>query len=298
MAASLCRTLRDGSLEESNHQLSQSKTPQLRLLVSTFSLSSPLSFCFQIPVSRCIVIVAFSRSPSFYILDCYSDPLDWKDLHMTSGNFTDVSYEASLSMNCVCKNVKDLDKLYSLILELGKGKKCFSVAIDSTSTSTIAGLLSNLRSHEQIYSGFWLLHSDLHEVKVTSILEYLSSMVASKGLGNLSLLEQNFGKGKLQVRLSAKMGLLPLIITSVLSEDELFNLINQGHLPKVQFNLDLSEEERIGRAKVVLPCEHQGISFKGKTEATLGSIGDSQKTEDSGVGEIIYFRDSDDDLDI
>ncbi|KAJ6290627.1 hypothetical protein OIU78_026382 [Salix suchowensis] len=40
---------------------------------------------------------------------------------MTSGNFTDVSYEASLSMNCVCKNVKDLDKLYSLILELGKG---------------------------------------------------------------------------------------------------------------------------------------------------------------------------------
>ncbi|KAJ6421418.1 hypothetical protein OIU84_028736 [Salix udensis] len=68
--------------------------------------------------------------------------------------------------------------------------------------------------------------------------------------------------------------------TSVLSEDELFNLINQGHLPKVQFNLDLSEEERIGSAKVVLPFEHQGVEM----------------AEDSGVGEIIYFRDSDDEM--
>uniref|UniRef100_A0A6N2K9E2 Uncharacterized protein n=1 Tax=Salix viminalis TaxID=40686 RepID=A0A6N2K9E2_SALVM len=50
---------------------------------------------------------------------------------MTSGNFTDASYEASLSLNFVCKNVKDLDKLYALILDLGK----------------VAGLLSNLCSH-------------------------------------------------------------------------------------------------------------------------------------------------------
>jgi len=65
---------------------------------------------------------------------------------------------------------------------------------------------------EQISSIFWLLHSDLHEVKVTSALEYLSSVVASveplhqtangqrRDLENLTLLEQNFGEGKLQVR--------------------------------------------------------------------------------------------------
>ncbi|KAJ6735002.1 ELONGATOR COMPLEX PROTEIN 5 [Salix purpurea] len=180
MAASLCRTLRDGSLEGE-------QSPALTIKDTTASpfgfhvlshVLSQLSSFILASKSHCIVIVAFSRSPSFYvdllkrrgidvqsyhkcfqILDCYSDLLDWKDQHMTSGNFTDVSYEASLSMNCVCKNVKDLDKLYSLILELGKGlvgqgKKCFSVAIDSinemlrhTSTSTVAGLLSNLRSH-------------------------------------------------------------------------------------------------------------------------------------------------------
>ena len=65
---------------------------------------------------------------------------------------------------------------------------------------------------EQISSIFWLLHSDLHEVKVTSALENLSSVVASveplhqtangqrRDLENLTLLEQNFGEGKLQVR--------------------------------------------------------------------------------------------------
>lgn len=63
---------------------------------------------------------------SIQILDCYSDPLGWKDQLMMSGNFTDVSYEVSLSLSCVCRNVKDLDKLYSLILELGKGNFCMN----------------------------------------------------------------------------------------------------------------------------------------------------------------------------
>ncbi|KAJ6752888.1 ELONGATOR COMPLEX PROTEIN 5 [Salix koriyanagi] len=102
--------------------------------------------------------------------------------------------------------------------------------------------------------------------------------------------------------------LLPLIITSVLSEDELFNLINQGHLPKVQFSLDLSEEERIGRAKVVLPFEHQGVEmvclFKSTTEdlflraklqRLLVQLG-IHKRLNTGEGEIIYFRDSDDEM--
>jgi hypothetical protein len=78
---------------------------------------------------------------------------------------------------------------------------------------------------EQISSIFWLLHSDLHEIKVTSALEYLSSVVASveplhqtaggkRGdLENLSLLEQNFGKGKLQVRFKRRNGRVRVVVS-------------------------------------------------------------------------------------
>ncbi|KAJ6960460.1 hypothetical protein NC653_038481 [Populus alba x Populus x berolinensis] len=226
---------------------------------------------------------------------------------MMSGNFTDVSYEASLSLSCVCRNVKDLDKLYSLILELGKGlfgqgKDCFSVAIDSLELACSHGwraamdpdgskdmdmmLAILLEWHqEQISSIFWLLHSDLHEVKVTSVLEYLSYV--SEGF-HIDQSDINF--------------------TSVSSEDELFNQINQGLLPKVQFNLDLSEKECIGRARVVLSFDLQGNGkpiqihdsgrslAEGKTEVTLGSSWTSQKAEDYGEGDIIYFLDSDDEM--
>ncbi|KAB5561119.1 hypothetical protein DKX38_006076 [Salix brachista] len=317
MAESMCRTLRDGSLEgEQAPALTIKDITASPFGFHVFShvLSQLSSFILASKSqSRGMVIVAFSRSPSFYvdllkrrgidvnsshkwiqILDCYSDPLGWKYQLMGSGNCMDVSHETSSNLSRVCKDVKDLDKLYSMILELGKGKfyrrkDRFSVAIDSinemlrhASTPTVAGLLSNLRSHEQISSIFWLLHSDLHEVKVTSALEYLSSVVASveplhqtaggkRGdLENLSLLEQNFGKGKLQVRFKRRNGRVRVVnegfhidqpssnFTSVLSEDGLANQINQSLLPKVQFDLELSEKERIDRAKVVLPFEHQG----------------------------------------
>ncbi|KAJ6707638.1 ELONGATOR COMPLEX PROTEIN 5 [Salix viminalis] len=366
MAESMCRTLRDGSLEGEQAPALTIKditTSPFGFHVFSHVLSQLSSFILASKSqSRGIVIVAFSRSPSFYvdllkrrgidvnsshkwiqILDCYSDPLGWKYQLMGSGNCMDVSHETSSNLSRVCKDVKDLDKLYSMILELGKGlvgqgKDRFSVAIDSinemlrhASTPTVAGLLSNLRSHEQISSIFWLLHSDLHEVKVTSALEYLSSVVASveplhqtaggkRGdLENLSLLEQNFGKGKLQIRFKRRNGRVRVVnegfhidqsssnFTSVLSEDGLVNQINQSLLPKVQFDLELSEKERIDRAKVVLPFEHQGNGepihiydgrrslTESKTEATLSSSGNSQKT-DSGEGEIIYFRDSDDEM--
>ncbi|KAJ6766376.1 ELONGATOR COMPLEX PROTEIN 5 [Salix purpurea] len=366
MAESMCRTLRDGSLEgEQAPALTIKDITASPFGFHVFShvLSQLSSFILASKSqSRGIVIVAFSRSPSFYvdllkrrgidvnsshkwiqILDCYSDPLGWKYQLMGSGNCMDVSHETPSNLSRVCKDVKDLDKLYSMILELGKGlvgqgKDRFSVAIDSinemlrhASTPTVAGLLSNLRSHEQISSIFWLLHSDLHEVKVTSALEYLSSVVASveplhqtaggkRGdLENLSLLEQNIGKGKLQVRFKRRNGRVRVVnegfhidqsssnFTSVLSEDGLVNQINQSLLPKVQFDLELSEKERIDRAKVVLPFEHQGNGepihiydgrrslTESETEATLSSSGNSQKT-DSGEGEIIYFRDSDDEM--
>ncbi|PPD80714.1 hypothetical protein GOBAR_DD22344 [Gossypium barbadense] len=46
------------------------------------------------------------------------------------------------------------------------------------SVSSVARLLSSLCSHDQISSIFWILHSDLHEARVTAVLEYLLSLVA------------------------------------------------------------------------------------------------------------------------
>ncbi|KAB2011128.1 hypothetical protein ES319_D10G293800v1 [Gossypium barbadense] len=53
---------------------------------------------------------------------------------------------------------------------VGGGKIRFSFAIDSWYLLMFA---------DQISSIFWLLHSDLHEVRVTAVLEYLLSLVAS-----------------------------------------------------------------------------------------------------------------------
>lgn len=76
----------------------------------------------------------------------------------------------------------------------------------------------SLLTADQISSIFWLFHSDLQEVRVTSVLEYMSSMVATvqplshsangqRGdLDNPSLLEHSFGKGKFLVRFKRRNG--------------------------------------------------------------------------------------------
>lgn len=56
----------------------------------------------------------------FQILDCYTDPLGWKEEHVELGTGTGVSHESSLIAS-FCKNVRDVDKLFSTIIELGKG---------------------------------------------------------------------------------------------------------------------------------------------------------------------------------
>ncbi|KAF5737743.1 hypothetical protein HS088_TW13G00633 [Tripterygium wilfordii] len=262
MAESICRALRDGALEGEF-------APALTI---KDSISSPFGFDVFTHVlaqlssnilagksqPRGVVLVAFSRSPSFYvdllkrrgsdaassqkwirILDCYTDPLGWKDQIVDSTNTCDTSLEASSEVACLCKDVRDLDKLYPLIIEQGTGlsgcgKQRFSVAIDSvdellrhSSTSSVAGLLSNLRSHDQVSCVFWLFHSDIHEDKATSILEYMSSMVASieplnqsanwkrGNLENFSLLEQNFGKGRLNVRFKRRNGRVRVLVISL-----------------------------------------------------------------------------------
>ncbi|KAK7275994.1 hypothetical protein RIF29_17123 [Crotalaria pallida] len=359
MAESICRTLRDGALEGElapTLTIKDSLTsPFASHVFSHILLQLSSHIEAQKSQSRGIVIVALSRSPSYYadlfkmkgvdvassnnwihVLDCYTDPLGWKERIRKSGNVPDPSHQISLATRSY-KTVKDIDKLFSVITELGRGlvgenKARFCVAIDSlselsrhASLQSVASLVSNLRSHDQISCIFGLLHSDLHEERAAAVLEYLSSMVASvdplhhsvdgqRGyLGN-SLSGQSFTKGKFNVRFKRRNGRVKVTCEEFNVGPEGISFANAssvdgttiaGLLPKVQFNLQLSEKERIDRAKVVLPFEHQGNGkpiqiYDGRrsleesnSEATTISSG---KKEDSGMGEIIYFRDSDDEM--
>ncbi|CAL0317783.1 unnamed protein product [Lupinus luteus] len=358
MSESIGRTLRDGALEGE-------LAPTLTI---KDSLSSPFAFhvfshillqlssriTTQNSQSRGIVVVALSRSPAYYIallktkgfdvassnnwihiLDCYTDPLGWKEKIRKPSNVTDPSHQIPLATSSY-KTVKDIDKLFSVITELGRGlvgdsKARFSVAIDSlsellrhASLQSVAALVGNLRSHEQISCIFGLLHSDLHEEKAAAVLEYMSSMVASvdpfhhsvngqRGyLGN-SVSEQNFTKGKFNVRSKRRNGrvrvtceefkveLGGISFSNVSSVD---GTTTAALVPKVQFNLQLSEKELIDRAKVVLPFEHQGNGkpiqiYDGRRsleESNSETTHNSSVKKEGDIGEIIYFRDSDDEM--
>ncbi|CAH9119151.1 unnamed protein product [Cuscuta epithymum] len=118
------------------------------------------------------------------------------------------------------------------------------------------------------------------------------------------MMEQNFKRGKFQ-REDIQVVDTGVKFTHCNLEDG--DLTAQSLVPKVQFNLLLSEKERLDREKVVLPFEHQGNGkpieiYDGRkilngTEKNR-NISDKmlQTTEDSGRGEIIYFRDSDDEM--
>nr|XP_043608234.1 elongator complex protein 5 [Erigeron canadensis] len=363
MADAVCRVLRDGALE-GEHATSLTITDSIDSpfgpTVFDYIFTQLSSFVSsKKSQSRGIVLVAFSRSPSYTvellknrgidvtkshewlrILDCYSDPLGWKERLKEHGAIKSLSVEALPNVS-VSKDVRNLDELFSLILELGKGlvgegKTRFSVAIDSvsemlrhTSLSSVARLLNNLRSHAQVSSVFWLLHSDLHDVKTVAAFEYMSSMVANvkplttttnalrENIDNLSLLEQNYKRGQFHASLKRRNGRVRVMCEEFSVEQSSIkfttmsaveNAVTQSLVPKVQFNLQLSDKERSDRAKVVLPFEHQetGKSVQiydgrkslidGTHEANGVPVEKLQKHEDSGRGEIIYFRDSDDEM--
>lgn len=79
---------------------------------------------------------------------------------------------------------------------------------------------------DQVSSIFWLLHSDLHEDRVTAVLGYVSSIVASVeplnqsangqtcNWENRSLLERNFWKGMLHVRFKRRNGRVRVMVIS------------------------------------------------------------------------------------
>ncbi|CAK9150694.1 unnamed protein product [Ilex paraguariensis] len=168
MAESICRALRDGALEGEH-------APALTIKDSIDSPFGSVVFNHVLTQlssnvlagksqSKGIVLVALTRSSSFYadlmksrgndvassqnwisVLDCYTDPLGWNDQLMDSGSITNPSAEASVSTS-VCKDVRNMDKLVSSILELGKGlvgqgKDRFSVAIDSVIMLSSTGIL-------------------------------------------------------------------------------------------------------------------------------------------------------------
>lgn len=53
-------------------------------------------------------------------MDCYTDPLGWKDKTRKSVDVTDPSQQISFASSSY-KTVKDMDKLFSVITELGRG---------------------------------------------------------------------------------------------------------------------------------------------------------------------------------
>ncbi|KAG0552310.1 hypothetical protein BDA96_01G497100 [Sorghum bicolor] len=367
MAEAVVRCLRDGRLDgEHAPALAVEGSLQCCSLAAGAMLHIAAAFASQVAAgkaqARGLVVVAFDRSPQVYlefmqrrgldanalnrcvrILDCYSDPLGWKQKiqnQQHQGN------SAKLSTNkeniTVYRSVKDVTKLLSFTTELGggfegEGKKYFSVAVDSISSMlrhasvpSISGLLSNLRSHEQVSSIFWMIRSDLHEPKVPRAFECLSTMVAcvepalvdpvcGESPGNMSILEQNYSKAKFIVRLKRRNGRVKHLYEDLYIEgnDIKFDSapsvsieVNQSLVPKVQFNLELSEKERSDRANVVLPFEHQGNGepiriYDGRRSLpeaqrepnlTAPALVDEMKAPKSGTakGEIHYFRDSDD----
>ncbi|OAY81263.1 Elongator complex protein 5 [Ananas comosus] len=354
MAEAISRYLRDGSLE-GEHAPALTIEDSLRSPLGSHAFHHFLTALLShITNGRSqasgLVLVALNRSPSFYfdllkrsgfdaslvdksvrVLDCYSDPLGWKDL--ISQSETDGKRPIGKASVTVFKSVKNVDKLLSSVLDLGRGfagqgKSKFAVAVDSvsimlrhSSLPSVTGLLSNLRSHDQISSIFWLIHSDLHEMRVSTALEYISSMVASiepvvlstnnghGSAGNLLSLEQNLCKAKFHVRLKRRNGRVKLLQEELHTEQNgikfasvtsVSTAVNQSLLPKVQFNLQLSDKELIDRANVVLPFEHQGNGENIQIYDGRRSLPENQRDDTKAApgsekgGQIHYIRDSDD----
>ncbi|VVB07148.1 unnamed protein product [Arabis nemorensis] len=359
MADSIFRKLRDGGEEgelASALTIEETVASPFGLDVSGFLLANLFSSILAgKSKSQGLVLVTFSRSPSFYlqflkqkgiivsssskwirILDCYTDPLGWFD-QPSSG-----STQGS-SLIKLHKCVSDLKRIFSSIIEAGRelvgdGKTRFCVAIDSvnellrnSSMPLVSGLLTDLRSHAQVSGLFWSLNTDLHQEKVTNALEYVSTMKANleplcpssdgkrNALESLFSVHQDFGKGRFHVRFKLRKGRVRVmseeyhvdqmgINFSPISSADTVIATTKSLLPKVQFNLQLSEKERVDKEKVVLPFEHQGNGksidiydgrrslLDGKIDAAPLSSGEFQTdVVSSGKGgEIIYFRDSDD----
>ncbi|XP_006653258.1 elongator complex protein 5-like [Oryza brachyantha] len=367
MSEAVARCLRDGRLDgEHAPALAVGSTLRCSPLAARAMLHLAAAVASHAAAgkaqARGLVIVAFDRSPEVYldfmrrrgldqnalnrcvhILDCYSDPIGWKEkIRSQQQHESSVDLCATNKANVIVfRNVKDVDKLLCSSIDLGRGfegtgKICFSIAVDSISSmlrhasvSSISSFLSNLRSHDQISSIFWLIHSDLHEPKFSRAFECLTTMVASlepavvdsvheeEIPGDVSFLEENYSKAKFYVRLKRRNGRVKHLYEELhvegnevrfVSMPSVSTEVNQSLLPKVQFNLELSEKERSDRANVVLPFEHQGKGepiriYDGRRSLpedqrdpnlTASALLDEVPKSATPKGEIHYIRDSDD----
>ncbi|CAA7410432.1 unnamed protein product [Spirodela intermedia] len=357
--ASVGRALRDGSLE-GEHAVALSLRDSLSCPLGAqvfghFFRGLAANIAAGRSSARGLVLVALDRSPSLYldllksgglncvgsgvnwfrVLDCYSDPLGWKARLPSSLRLGgDASVE---ELQTLFTDVKDVDRLLSLVLDLGRGmvgegKRRFAVAVDSVSAllrraslQSVASFISNLRGHGQVSTVLWLLQSDLHESRICAAFDYISTMVVllepeienpgtERGGSNL---EQNFRGGRFHLRMKRRNGRVKVLceeffvetagvkfFSTPLSESK---IAEQTLLPKLQFNLQLSEKERMDREKVVLPFEHQGngkavrIYDGRRSTEELGPTGGGEAAElgravgsgGGGKGEIHYVRDSD-----
>ncbi|KAG1366869.1 Elongator complex protein 5 [Cocos nucifera] len=360
MAETICRTLRDGSLDgEQAPALTIKDSLQSPLGAHVFDrlLSTLVShICAGKSQASGLVLVAFNRIPSFYfdlfktkgfdaalvdklvrILDCRSDPLGWKDRLLHSAN----AEKSILNGSDYWKSSQLLSYVLFLAGSVGvlqflrhacavsgfsaEGKVRFAVAIDLVSNMlrhvslpSVAAFLNNLRSN------------DLHEPRASAALEYISTMVASlepmmqssdgQGTsGNLLWLEENSRKAKFHVRLKRRNGRVKLLYEELHMEQagirfeaasSVGTIVNQNLLPRVQFNLQLSDKERVDRENVVLPFEHQGNGEAIEIYDGRRSLSEGQKDPhlmqpsafshkmntqtNNEKGEIHYIRDSDD----
>ncbi|XP_074574880.1 elongator complex protein 5 [Curcuma longa] len=354
MAESISRSLRDGCLEGEHAPALTIEDSLASSLGSSVFDHFLANLASQIAAgksqARGLVLVAFNRSPTFYlellrrkgvdaqhvdkrvrILDCYSDPLGWKKRIPPLKTAQNLRVKANVA---AFSDARDTNKLMTSILDLGQefvgqDKSRFAVAIDLvssllryTSLPTVAGLLNKLRSNDQTSCIVWLIHSDLHEQRVSAAHAYLSTMVASiqptAQCTDEQTSYQNLGKNsdeaKLHVRLKRRNGRVKLLaeelhldqvgvkFTAVGAQN---SNVAKSLLPKVQFNLQLSEQERVERAKVVLPYEHQGNGEEIQIYDGRRSLSDSVSQPSAspvildaqvapGKGEIHYVRDSDD----
>ncbi|CAM8968620.1 unnamed protein product [Rhodiola kirilowii] len=314
MADLISRTLRDGKLPGEH-------SPALTIkdcVTSPFGLEVFDEMLTQLAAniaagkaqSEGVVIVALSRSPSWYTELLRRRDLEFEKLTCVLDCYFRSTWEGNFSV----------------------GIDCVSELLRYANVSAVSGFLSKLRSHETVSSVFWLLRSDLCDDRTVSAVEYLSSVVASVELvhqfgngrkGKLdvgSMREMNLKRGKFNVRFKLRNGRVKVTterfqmeksgikFTSIIPDDG-GAVGSQDILPKLQFNLQLSEKEKDDRAQVVLPFEHQGKGEpiqiydgrKSQQERTrviaslllrrLGQTGESVRK-----GEIIYFRDSDDEM--
>ncbi|KAL3680020.1 hypothetical protein R1sor_022976 [Riccia sorocarpa] len=299
-----------------------------------------VTVAFEQPVEVFTDEVLFQHKASsrdwFQVIDCYSDPLGWEESARDEAETEDPQPSAC---SCTVRDIRDLECLTTSILKRGNASlgqqtsERFAVLFDSISVllrfhslPAVISFLDKLRANERVSTILFLAHADLHEPRVISSLEYFSTTVISvMPLPEVSSESEDFdsfGGGSLRIRQKRRNG-------RVRQQIEEFHLGHSGiklfpkekivppssgksNVPKVQFNLELSEKEREDRANVILPFEHQGNGsetkiYDGRERARLASslpaadkssVHEATSKSDTPGGNVLgaihYLRDSDD----